>query len=185
MLPVSSPSSSEVSKQIVNAYGTREQFLVTFNPDAQRTVTSDVCKCLFANFPTLAQVNATYSRQTAEAWLTPQLYDLSEYCGCREKLKGRPLEQLAEIIAQDFHYLKISEIMLFLRRFKAGRYGHFYGSVDPLVIVTALRTFLAERAEAYTRRESLKQQQRYDAYRREAITYEEYLNHKQHVQEKT
>lgn len=39
--------------------------------------------------------------------------------------------------------------MLFFHRFKAGRYGRFYGSVDPLVITTALREFLRDRNLVY------------------------------------
>lgn len=173
------------SRDIIAAYGQREQFLASFNPDVQRAVASDAALCYFGDIPTLSQINEAYGRHTASMWLVPQLYDLSEYCGCRDKLQGNPLEQCADIIASEYHYLKVTELMLFFHRFKAGRYGRFYGAVDPLVITTALRTFLAERAEAYTRRESLKQQQRYDAYRREAISYDEHLKNKQHVQEKT
>lgn len=38
--------------------------------------------------------------------------------------------------------------MLFFYRFKQGKYGRFYGVVDPLVIMTALQEFLRERNEA-------------------------------------
>lgn len=177
--PALSPSSSVVSNQIIASYGSREKFLMAFNPDTQRSMAADTDKCFFENFPTLSQINATYSRQTAEAWLVPQLYDLSNYCGARDKLQGRPLEQCAEVIAQEFHYLKVSELMLFFHRFKSGRYGRFYGTVDPLIIVTALRDFCQERGQAYDQHEQQLRQQRDEEYRSRAITYEEYQARKQ------
>ena len=43
--------------------------------------------------------------------------------------------------------MKLPELMLFFQQFKAGKYGRFYGSVDPMVITTALQEFLRFRAE--------------------------------------
>lgn len=107
-------------------------------------------------------------------WLVPQLYNLSEYCGCKEKLQGKSLEECAYVIATEFYYLKISELMLFFNRFKAGRYGRFYGSVDPVVITTSLRDFLNERAFAYEKHEQEKRQKREADSCKRATTWEEY-----------
>lgn len=41
--------------------------------------------------------------------------------------------------------------MLFLNRFKAGRYGRFYGTTDPLVVTTALPEYCKERTAAMSR----------------------------------
>ena len=86
-------------------------------------------------------------------WLVPQLYNLSEYCGCREKLQGTPLEECASVIAMEFYYLTVTELMLFFHWFKTGRYGRFYGSVDPLVITTSIREFIRERNTEIDRHE--------------------------------
>lgn len=107
-------------------------------------------------------------------WLIPQLYNLSEYCGCKDKLQGKPLEECAFVIAAEFYYLKISELMLFFHSFKAGHYGRFYGSVDPLVITTALREFLKERNFAYDRRKQEQEELDRKKNRENAITWEEY-----------
>lgn len=66
--------------------------------------------------------------------------------------------------------------MLFFHRFKAGRYGRFYGSVDPLVITTAIREFIAERAIAYERHDQAERDAREKEQLRKSppITYEEY-----------
>lgn len=80
----------------------------------------------------------------------------------------------ANVIATEFYYLSVTELMLFFHRFKSGRYGRFYGSVDPLVITTSLRDFLYERAIAYDRHEQEKRQRKEKEWRKNAITWEEY-----------
>ena len=49
--------------------------------------------------------------------------------------------------------LKATEIMLFFHKFKAGCYGQFYGSVDPLIIMQALEKFCKEREHVLRRKE--------------------------------
>ena len=138
-----------------------------------------VCKdsqlCFFGDAPVLSELNMAYGEMTATMWLGPQLYDLSEYCGCRDKLQGKPLEECASVIATEFYFLKVSELMLFFHRFKSGKYGRFYGSVDPLVITTSLRSFLIERNNAIEEQERIERERKAEEERKNAITYEEYV----------
>lgn len=156
------------------AYGNREQFLAAFNPGLQGDICGDAEMCFFGGAPTLAQLNATYGSQTAAMWLIPQLYNLSEYCGCKEKLQGRPLEECASVIAAEFRYLSVSELMLFFHRFKSGRYGRFYGSVDPLVITTSLRDFLEERSIEYERHEREEFGRKINQDAKDAVSWEDH-----------
>lgn len=138
-----------------------------------------VCKdsrlCFFGDAPFLSELNMAYGEMTATMWLVPQLYNLSEYCGCRDKLQGKPLEECASVIATEFYFLKVSELMLFFHRFKSGKYGRFYGSVDPLVITTSLRSFLIERNNAIDEQERMERERKSDEERKGTITYEEYV----------
>lgn len=152
----------------------REAFLVRYNPDTQGEVCRNAEDCFFGKHPTLATINATYGPNTAAMWLVPQLYNLSEYCGCKDKLTGGVLKECASIIADEFFYLRVTEVMLFFRRFKAGRYGRFYGSIDPLVIMTSLREFLRERNDAYRAREQEERKRQEAESRKKAISWEEY-----------
>lgn len=162
-------------------YGSRGDFLSRYNPDAQRVLCKNAENCITGDYPTLVTLNNGYGANTAFAWLVPQLYNLSEFCGCKDKLQGRPLEECADVIAQEFYYLKISELMLFFYRFKTGRYGRFYGAVDPLVITTALREFLIDRASAYARHEREEQARQRMEWEKEAVSYEEYLRQKNNI----
>lgn len=135
---------------------------------------ADAQDCLFGDYPTLADLRNDYGDNTAKIWLIPQLYNLSEFCGVKDKLEGTPLEETAFVIATEYYYLKISELMLFFHRFKSGKYGRFYGSVDPLIITTALRDFIRERNVEIDRYEQCQKQAIYDAEKSLAITREEY-----------
>lgn len=160
---------------MITRYGDRTKFLSLFNPDLQMKVCKDSQLCFFGDAPVLSELNMAYGEMTATMWLVPQLYDLSEYCGCKEKLQGKPLEECASVIATEFYWLKVSELMLFFHRFKSGRYGRFYGSVDPLVITTSLREFLKERNCVIEAREQEERRIKDEESKRNAITYEEYL----------
>lgn len=127
----------------------------------------------FGDFPTLSQLYVL-GRNTDKQWLVPQLSNLSEFCGVKEKLDKPQLESLAYIISKQFYYLKISEFMLFIMRFKSGQYGRFYGTVDPLVITTALREFCKERAVAIEQHDQEEKQRLREQAAAEAVTWEEY-----------
>lgn len=136
--------------EIMEKFGSSaKEFLLTVTPAQQSVLYKNIHDCYFGGYPTLGELNATYSPKTAQAWLVPQLVDLSEYCGVKEKFTTNQLNQCSDIIASDYFYLKVSEIMLFLARFKRCCYGRFYGSVDPLIIIEALKKFCCERNIAY------------------------------------
>ena len=160
---------------MITRYGDRSNFLTLFNPDLQMKVCKDATLCFFGDAPVLSELNMTYGEMTATMWLVPQLYNLSEYCGCRDKLQGKPLEECASVIATEFYWLKVSELMLFFYRFKSGKYGRFYGSIDPLIITTSLREFCNERNYAIAEHERIEIERQAEEDRKNAISYEEYV----------
>lgn len=143
-----------------NKYENITLFLSEENPSRQLSLCQDDEDCYLGDYPTLALVRATYGTEAPAMWLVPQLYNLSEFTGSKTKLEGVPLEECASIIATNYHYLKTSELMLFFYKFKSGRYGRFYGAVDPITILTALQEFVGERATFYTRKTQEKSQEK-------------------------
>lgn len=159
---------------IIEKYGERDNFLLVFNPSKQYDYCKDVTRCHFGAAPTLATLNNVYGSNTASMWLIPQLFNLSEYCGCKDKLTDFQLEELANVIAMNFYYLKVTELMLFFIRFKSGRYGRFYGNIDPLVITTSLNDFIKERNDAISEREKIDSMKRIEKLSEGAVSYEQY-----------
>lgn len=163
--------------EIVKNSESQKKFLMEFSPAIQERITSNIDLCYFGKFPTLSE-SRRLGDNTPVMWLMPQLFNLSEYCGCRDKMTKEQLYECASLIASEYYYLKISELMLFFRRFKLGKYGRFYGSVDPMVITTSLRTFVTERNEAYSVHESLILIKKMEQDAKNSITYDEYLKKK-------
>ena len=128
----------------------------------------------------LCVMDAAYGTNAGALWLVPQLRDLCIYCGVRDKLNDEQLEKVALIIRNEFGFLKASEMMLFFWRFKAGCYGRFYGVVDPLIIMDALRHgFMAERNRLLEKIESEQREAERQAWLdSDRITLEEYLKRK-------
>ena len=149
-------------------------FINHYNPDffCAHQLTAD--DCYFGKYPTLAELVKQYDRKFPSSWLMFQLISLSEYCGCKEKISDYMLIQCADVIATDFYYLKVSELILFFHRFKSGNYGQFYGAVDPLIITTSLREFLKERISVIEKREMERQAKQREQWVHQKVSYEEY-----------
>lgn len=160
---------------IIAKYGsTAKEFILTVTPSQQSVLYKNIRDCYFGDYPTLSELNGTYTSKTAQAWLIPQLVDLSEYCGVKEKFTTNQLNQCSDIIASDYFYLKVSEIMLFFARFKRCCYGRFYGSVDPLIITEALKEFCRERDVAYYKYEKIEEEIKLEESYKHSCTWESY-----------
>lgn len=152
----------------------KADLLYVYPPERQRELCCDIRECIDGDYPTLALISARFGRSTSAAWLAQHLFKLSEFCGCRDKLSNDMMEELAFIITNEFYYLKVTELMLFLYRFKLGDYGKFYGSVDPMVILSSLRQFVGWRNIQIDRYDNERKQRQMEEWRKTAISREEY-----------
>lgn len=163
--------------ELIRRYGTPKDFLQKYNPAYQLRICSNTDECLFGDYPTLGKLSF-YGKSFGGTWLMVQLTELSEYCGCKEKMSVDVIEQCAELIVMSYGYLKVSEIMLFLFRFKLGDYGKFYGAIDPMVITCALRNFIYDRNLLIDKHEHKLRELREAEEKKNCIPYEEYLRRK-------
>lgn len=174
-MPSRSCSASRRALALRSRYRDITAFTEAHSPARQLSLCHNPEACFFGDFPTLSELRQAFN-VSAAFWIVPQLVDLSQFCGAAGKLQDNSLEQCAELIAQNYSYLRISEVMLFFYRFKLGRYGRFYGAVDPILIMQALQDFVRyDRSRAIDDRLSALQRQRAEAAARQACTYEQYL----------
>lgn len=110
--------------------------------------------------PTMASIKRDYGETTILAWLEAQLFDLSEFAGCKDKLSTRQISEIAILMFNKAYFLKVTEFMLFLSKLKSGEYGHFYGAVDGIRILEALGDFLTWRWNEKSRFEAIEEQKR-------------------------
>lgn len=155
-----------------------DAILLKYNPSNQAVYCRDYKeRCYFGTAPTLVSLRKL-DDTADQQWLIPRLWNLSEFSGSSKKITKEQLRELAGVIAAEYYFLKVTELMVFFFQFKAGRYGKFYGNVDPMTITSALREFADERNVIYIKHEQeLRDKQKAidDAEsRKNAITYEQW-----------
>lgn len=164
--------------RIRSNYRTAEDFLLRYTPAMQNAAAADPVKCVMADTPTLADIKQCYGRNTAEVWVGTQLQSLSEFSGARLKLTPRQTDDTASVFVTRYFYLKVTELLLFFFRFKCGDYGRFYGQVDPMIILSALRTFIDERNRIIDRTEAEQREAERKRISETAMTRAQWLSYK-------
>lgn len=169
--------SSRISQQriseLTSKYKTITEICTVLNPTRQIAVVSDERKCFTDKYPSFLLLDHAYGNNASAQWIVPQLFNLSEFCGCKGKLNEMQLKELALMISKDYWYLKVSEFMLFCYRFKGGHYGQFYGCVDPMKIMDSLIAFTKERGKKLAHFEEEDRKEK-ELARPETMTYQEY-----------
>lgn len=148
---------------VLKEYGSRDNFLRIFSPSLQMDAAKNEERAFFGRAPQLGLLKHAYGESFPTMWLMPQLFDLCEFTNSRGKLSDDMIEQLAGIISQEYGHMKVTELLVFFYRFKCGRYGRFYGSVDPIIIMNALDDFRGDRdriIEAHRKVEEKRQEAR-------------------------
>lgn len=138
---------SEKALKVIEVYGDGLKFAETFNPSLQTVCATNELRSFMGLAPTIGIVCQTYEPMQVNTWIMAQLLDLYKFAGVANKMDIEQMKSVAEIIKVEYYYLKASELLLFFHKLKAGHYGSFYGSVDPMVITSALREFCAYRRQ--------------------------------------
>lgn len=140
---------------LLNRHSDLQSFMKDNEPEVQARCYNDEQRAVMSEIsPTLTVIDKAYGEGAALVWLCKQLADFNEFCGKKEKMDDWQIEQLARGIILTLGYLKASEIMLFLYRYKMGHYGPLYGVIDPQEFMAVLQKkfipwkgMIAEKAE--------------------------------------
>lgn len=76
-----------------------------------------------------------------ENWLNGLLI----YLNFENQREDYQMHQLAKYIYDELHFLNLPEITLFFRKVKKGKYGAFYGRIDPVEMIRWARDFRQDR----------------------------------------
>jgi len=159
---------------VLQKYGEREQFLKQMNPTVQRFAAKYPAKAFFSeSAPTLTVLRHAYGENMPAMWMLPQIFDLCEFTGVK-KMDESQAVSLANVITQEYGYLKVSELLLFFYRMKTGRYGMFFGAVDPMRIMDALSQFMRERAYEYELKKNEDEKREREEAAKNAISLREF-----------
>ena len=83
-----------------------------------------------AECPTLVSYAKTYGEDCPSDWIYLQVLALYGSSGNKEKGVADGIRLFAQAFAQEVKTYKLSELMLFFARYKAGKYDNSYSSFD-------------------------------------------------------
>lgn len=169
---------SQTTSSVTTVKSKDEAFklMAIYNPDEQNRFASYPDRCVNGNSPTLSNVSRDYGKQVSSDWLVLELNDYQNFVGVKEDRKA-PLEVIrstASMVYQKYHFLKLSELMLFFHKLKMGDYGEMYGCVDATRILRALRSFMDDRCSLILRAEQEQRDMERAINKQKAISFEEY-----------
>ena len=147
----------------------------TYSPDKQAYMALEPHDAHFGPAPALGLVSRAFGKNTSVAWIAFHLNDMCEASAVREKLNRRQYYDIATMLASRCGSYRLSELMLLFFNIKTGRYGRFYGTIDPAIINDAIEQFEAERIRAYEAEEHRREELRRRAHDEELrLAREEY-----------
>lgn len=147
-----------------------------YNPAMQVKYCSYPARCVMGKAPTLAKVRKEYGEQVALDWLKVQINDYQNFVAVKgeNELPDETEREMAALILGDWYFLKMTEIMLFFRWLKTGRYGELYGRINPQSFFCKLLEFVKDRNNIIFHEESEKRKLEDEESRKKSVSYADY-----------
>ena len=165
--------------QVRTDCGTYGDFVMRFTPDIQTVLSSkrvDFVECYKMKYPSLGLIGHTYTNEATIEWLKIQFLDLNNFVGVKEKLNTAQINQLAGLFFFDCYFLNIAEVALFFLKYKLGKFGEFFGVIDPLKIMNAKNQFIQDRKASLDYYKDKERQEKEEQFRESLPNALESLN---------
>ncbi|MGN8992097.1 hypothetical protein SAMN05444376_3054 [Bacteroides clarus YIT 12056] len=142
------PSSRDVMlSAIKQRYPTFSQASAAYSTSLQPILLADLDKAYSEKSPTLSDLERMYGDGSSSLWAKTQLLTIDFASATKESADENALNEFSNLFVRQYHYIKLTEFILFVARFKLGRYGKFYGYFDTITIGEAFRKFLKDRSD--------------------------------------
>lgn len=167
--------------EITTRYGSFIQLSNKFSYANKNTFVANTVDCFRRDSPSLVRIDVTYGKGSSANWLYNVLQGMFVFLGVTDdRFSKEQVYNLASNIAANYKTLKVVEILLFVSRFEAGKYGRFYGGDSyALVLTEAINKFMVEREHYYADIERLEAEKRIEEGKKNTITFEEYKKMKE------
>jgi hypothetical protein len=97
----------------------------------------------------LALINKKVGKSISINIIKIWLVKLNEYLNISRKMNPDQINETADLIYDEFYYLKISDIALLMKRIKTGYYGQFYESIDGMKLMDMFYKYAQERMNTH------------------------------------
>lgn len=128
-------------------YPTFERLGTAYSATLQPLLLASPEKAYSEKSPVIGDLGRMYHPEAPALWVETQLQTLDFASQTKEGADGKALTEFSRLFAAQYGGIKLTEFLLFVARFKLGRYGKFYGYFDTLTIGEAFRKFLRERGD--------------------------------------
>ena len=102
-------------------------------------------RCFSGTAPTLTRLRLS-SPGTEKTWLEAQISYLNTFCGTEKKMDNLQIDAISNAFVNSYGYIKLTELMVFFANIASGKFGKFYGAVDPMQIMTNFCEFMKYRS---------------------------------------
>lgn len=127
------------------SYPNFSSFSKAYSVSLSPILLEDLRKAYSDKSPTLSDVNSMYGNGTAELWVETQITGLDFTSQTKEGGDTDAIEEFSMLFARHYSWVKITEFLLFIARYKLGIYGKFYGCFDVVSIGDGFKKFLKDR----------------------------------------
>lgn len=94
--------------------------------------------------PQITQLQESFGDQWTIGLLRLWIESIDEYYG-KGQFSEYQQKEVASLILSEYSKLKLTELALFIKMFKLGKFKQFYGKIDPQAIMLSLREYISAR----------------------------------------
>ena len=178
-----SPSTQGKVTELRGRYHDILSFSNTFHPNRTETFAAHPTRCITGGAPPLVHLRLAYGDGAPIQWLTAHLATWQEKLNVPNKMSASEIESCAHTIANDFYFLKTTEIMLFLAQLLGGKYSvEWHGHILSSTIITTLKErFMPWRIRVIEEceEEAKRQKELEDRKRNPPMSYDEWKKQKE------
>lgn len=131
------------AQEFKEAYAPARAYAYALQPD----------RCHIGRAPTLREATEAYGSETVLQLIDNYVTDLERFCTQRATMTKEQRAQLATVILTTYNSLRVTELALFSIRAKAGKFGKFYNTLEPMDVTVKLAEWAeycdARRGELY------------------------------------
>lgn len=124
----------------MSLYPHLQKVISDFGVDIQQYISMHEDEAIMNNTPRISSFVKMYGVDKIAAIIRVHLLSLEAYSGVK-KASELAMNKLSTVIATKYDFLKMTEFILFITEFEAGKYGSFYGMFDPVLFCSKLNEF--------------------------------------------
>ena len=127
-------------KNLYEYYGTPERLLEMLRPENQAYCLQNELKCYRGNSPSILTVKCFFGYDVIDHWIRLQLDDLNK-TSTTKQMSDIQINYLTKHMIDNWTFVKLSELMLFLAKYKRGDFFADPKHVTPLEFLAELCFF--------------------------------------------